>query len=92
MKIKRRDFLKLGVAGAATLAIGRFPGLGVKNAYAATNNLVINITDGKKDMVTKNAVSVLITDPNLVPAQCYFWVYQMTADGDRKSTRLNSSH
>jgi len=81
MKIKRRDFLKLGVAGAATLAIGRIPGLGVKNAYAATTNLVITITDGLKDMVTKNAVSALITDPNPVPAQCYFWVYQMIADG-----------
>jgi len=79
--MKRRTFLKLGVAGAATIAIGRIPGLGVTNAYAATQSLVISITDGRKDMVTKNAVSPLITDPNPVPAQCYFWVYQMTADG-----------
>jgi hypothetical protein len=79
--MKRRDFLKLGAAGVATLAVGRIPGLGVKNAYAATQNLTITITDGRKDMVTKNAVSVLVTDPNPVPAQCYFWIYKMTADG-----------
>ncbi|MBL0225518.1 MAG: multicopper oxidase domain-containing protein [Geobacteraceae bacterium] len=79
--MKRRTFLKLGVAGAATIAIGRIPGLGVTNAYAAVQNLTISITDGRKDMVTKNAVSALIVDPNPVPAQCYFWVYKMTADG-----------
>jgi len=82
MEMKRRDFLKLGVAGAATIMVGsRFPGLGVAHAATATQNLVISITDGRKDMVTKNAVSALITDPNPVPAQCYFWVYKMTADG-----------
>jgi hypothetical protein len=32
-------------------------------------------------MVTKNSVSPLITDPNPVPAQCYFWIYKMTANG-----------
>jgi len=81
MTMKRRDFLKLGVAGAATLAIGRIPGLGVKNAYAATNSLVINITDGMKDMVTQNSASPFV-DPNAAtPAKCYFWVYQMVADG-----------
>jgi len=79
--MKRRTFLKLGVAGAATIAIGRIPGLGATNAYAAIQNLTISITDGRKDMVTKNTVSALITDPNPVPAQCYFWVYKMTADG-----------
>ena len=79
--MKRRDFLKLGAAGVATLAVGKFPGLGVKNAFAATQNLTITITDGLKNMHTKNAVSALITDPNPIPAQCYFWIYKMTADG-----------
>lgn len=82
MTMKRRDFLKLGVTGAATLVLGsRIPFLGIKDAYAATQSLTITITDGMKDMVTKNAIAVGITDPNPVPAQCYFWVYKMTATG-----------
>ena len=82
MTMKRRDFLKLGVTGAATLVLGsRIPFLGIKDAYAATQSLTITITDGLKDMVTKNAIAVGITDPNPVPAQCYFWVYKMTATG-----------
>lgn len=83
MKMKRRDFLKLSAAGAATLVLGsKLPWLGVSDAYAATQNLTITITDGLKDMVTKNTTSVLVTDPNpLPPAQCYFWIYKMTADG-----------
>jgi Multicopper oxidase len=79
--MKRRDFLKLGTAGAATLLIGsRIPGFLVKNAYAATQNLTITITDGLKDMHTKNTPSVF-TDPNPIPGQCYYWIYKVTADG-----------
>jgi hypothetical protein len=80
--MKRRDFLKLSTAGVVTIVLGsRLPWLGVTDAFAATQNLTISITDGLKDMHTKNAVNALITDPNPVPAQCYFWIYKMTADG-----------
>jgi len=81
MKLKRRDFLKLSAAGAATLVIGsKLPWLGVSNAYAATQNLTITITDGLKDMHTQNTPSPLV-DPNPPLAQCYYWIYKMTADG-----------
>jgi hypothetical protein len=82
--MKRRDFLKLSSAGVATVLIGsKLRWLGVTNAYAAaTQNLTINITHGLKDMHTKNAVTAGITDPNPDLAQCYFWIYKMTADVD----------
>jgi len=71
--MKRRDFLKLGAAGVATLVLGpRLPGFGIKDAFAASQTLDVVITDARKDMVTHNAINT---------AQCYFWIYQMTADG-----------
>ncbi len=82
--ISRRNFMKLGSAGVATLLIGsKLPWLGATNAYAATQSLTITITDGIKEMHTKNKVDPLggITDPNANPALCYFWIYQVTADG-----------
>jgi hypothetical protein len=81
--MKRRDFLKLGVAGATTIFVGRIPGFGVTDANAAVVNqsLVITITDGIKDMHTKNALAAGIVDPNPIPAQCHFWIYKMVADG-----------
>jgi hypothetical protein len=79
--MKRRDFLKLSSAGVATILLGsKLPWLGVTNAYAATQNLTISITDGLKDMHTKNTPSFLV-DPNPDIAQCYYWIYKMTADG-----------
>jgi FtsP/CotA-like multicopper oxidase with cupredoxin domain len=71
--MKRRDFLKLGATGLATIVVGsRIPFLGVKNAFAATKVLDITITDAMKGMVTDNAIN---------KAECYFWVYKMRADG-----------
>jgi len=79
--ISRRDFMKLGSAGLATILIGsKLPWLGVTNAYAATQNLTITITDALKDMHTKNTPSPFV-DPNPIAAQCYYWIYKMTADG-----------
>lgn len=72
--MKRRDFLKLSAAGAATLFVGsQFPFLGVKNAYAVAHTLDITITDCVKEMATHNSIN---------PATCYFWIYKMTADGE----------
>lgn len=70
--MKRREFLKLTAAGVATLFIGKIPGLGVHNAWAADQSLEVTITDALKDMVTHNAVNT---------AQCYFWIYKMRANG-----------
>jgi hypothetical protein len=70
--MKRREFLKLSAAGVATLFIGRIPGLGVTDAFAASQVLDISITDALKDMVTHNQVNT---------AQSYFWIYKMKADG-----------
>ena len=74
MTMKRRDFLKLGAsAGVAAIVLGsRVPFLGVKNAFAATHTLDITITDAMKEMVTHNSIN---------DARCYFWIYQMKADG-----------
>jgi len=76
MTMKRRDFLKLSassVAGAATIIMGsRIPFLGMKNAFAATQELEITITDAMKQMVTHNEIN---------DARCYFWIYKMKADG-----------
>jgi FtsP/CotA-like multicopper oxidase with cupredoxin domain len=70
--MKRREFLKLSAAGVATLFIGRIPGFGIKDAFAATQVLEVSITDALKDMVTHNEVNT---------AQSYFWIYKMKADG-----------
>lgn len=70
--MKRREFLKLSAAGVATLFIGKIPGLGVHNAFAADQSLEVTITDALKDMVTHNKINT---------AQCYFWVYEMKANG-----------
>jgi len=70
--MKRREFLKLSAAGVATLCIGRIPGFGVTDAFAATQVLNITITDALKEMVTHNAINT---------AQSYFWIYKMRADG-----------
>lgn len=79
--ISRRDFMKLGSAGLATIILGsKLPWLGVTNAFAATQNLTITITDALKDMHTKNTPSPLL-DPNPIAAQCYYWIYKMSANG-----------
>jgi hypothetical protein len=71
--MKRRDFLKMGIGGVATLLVGsRFPLLGIQDAFAATQVLDVTITDALKDMVTHNSINT---------AQCYFWIYKMKADG-----------
>ena len=72
--MKRREFLQLGAAaGVATILMGsKLPFLGVRNAYAATQTLEITITDAMKQMVTHN---------NINDARCYFWIYEMKADG-----------
>jgi len=70
--MKRREFLKLTAAGVATLFVGRIPGLGVHNAFAADQSLEVTITEALKDMVTHNEVNA---------AQCYFWIYKMKANG-----------
>ncbi|HEY5975475.1 MAG TPA: multicopper oxidase domain-containing protein, partial [Geobacteraceae bacterium] len=71
INLNRREFLKLGAAGVATITLGSHVlGLGAKNAFAAASQtLEITITDGLKDMVTHNAIN---------NAQCYFWIYKMT--------------
>lgn len=72
--MNRRDFLKLSVAGVATLAVTpHIPGMGVENAYAATHTLDITITDCVKEMATYNTINT--------GATCYFWIYKMTANG-----------
>ena len=71
--IKRRDFMKLGAAGVATVFLStHLPFMGTKNAFAATQTLDVTITDALKDMVTHNSINT---------AQCYFWIYQMKANG-----------
>ena len=69
--MNRRDFLKLSAAGVATLVLSsRIPGLGIRDAFGATPVLNVTITDAVKDMVTHNSIN---------SAQCYFWIYKMTA-------------
>lgn len=71
--MKRRDFIKYGVGGLATLVIGsRIPGLQIDEAFAAVQTLDVTITDALKDMATHNAIN---------SAQCYFWIYKMNVDG-----------
>jgi FtsP/CotA-like multicopper oxidase with cupredoxin domain len=71
--MNRRDFLKLSVAGVATVVVGsHIPGFLVKNAFAADQLLEVTITDAIKQMVTHNEIN---------NAECYFWVYKMRANG-----------
>lgn len=71
--MNRRDFLKYSFATVATVVVGsKVPGFLVKDASAAIQSLDITITDALKDMVTHNAIN---------SAQCYFWVYKMSAEG-----------
>jgi len=73
-KMSRRNFLKYGLGGLTTLAIGSHLSWLTKEeeVYAAVQGLHITITDAVKEMVTHNAIN---------NAECYFWVYQMKADG-----------
>jgi len=69
--MKRRDFVKYGVGGLATLVVGsKMPWLMDNPAYAAaqTQNLNFTITDAVKEMVTH--------EPGNNIATCYFWIYQ----------------
>jgi FtsP/CotA-like multicopper oxidase with cupredoxin domain len=69
-EIKRRDFLKYGLGGAAALIVGsEIPWLMENKAYAGvrTQTLNFHITDAMKNMVTHNSLN---------PAQCYFWIYK----------------
>ena len=73
--MNRREFLKLGSAGVATILIGnRLSWLGGTNAFAAGQTLNFVITDAVKQMATYN-----ITNPG---ATCYFWVYEVTIPGN----------
>ena len=73
--MNRREFLKLGSAGVATILIGnRLSWLGGTNAFAAGQTLNVVITDAVKQMVTYNSIN---TD-----ATCYFWVYEMSIPGN----------
>jgi FtsP/CotA-like multicopper oxidase with cupredoxin domain len=69
-KITRRDFIKCGLGGMATLVVGSgMSWLMQDKANAAVHVQALNfhITDALKDMVTHNAINT---------AQCYFWIYK----------------
>jgi FtsP/CotA-like multicopper oxidase with cupredoxin domain len=69
--MKRRDFIKYGMGGLATLVVGtKMPWLMDNPAYAAvqTQNLNFTITDAVKEMVTH--------EPGNNQATCYFWIYR----------------
>ena len=71
--MKRRDFVKYGVGGLATLVVGsKMPWLMDNPAYAAvqTKTLYFTITDAVKEMVTH--------EPGNNEATCYFWIYVAT--------------
>ena len=71
--VNRREFMKGGLGGVATIVIGSHLSWLQGRAYAATTQtLHITITDAMKEMVTHNAEN---------EAKCYFWVYEMMADG-----------
>ncbi len=69
--INRRDFLRYGIAGVATILVGsrilEIPGLVTGEAHAAVQTLDFHITDILKDMATHNSTN---------SAQCYFWTYK----------------
>lgn len=69
-EIKRRDFLKYGLGGAAALIVGsEIPWLMENKAFAGVRVQTLNfrITDAMKNMVTHNSLNT---------AQCYFWIYK----------------
>jgi hypothetical protein len=69
--MRRRDFLKVGAAGATALWVGDFlPGFLENEAFAAVpaQNLDFTITDANKEMVTNNN--------GTTQATCYFWIYK----------------
>jgi FtsP/CotA-like multicopper oxidase with cupredoxin domain len=67
--VSRREFLKAGVGGAATIVVGSKLGwLGASPALAATQVLDVTITDCMREMVTHNEIN---------EALCYFWIYKM---------------
>lgn len=69
-RISRRDFIKYGAGGLATLIVGsELPWLEGNKAIAAVRTQTINfhITDAIKNMVTHNSLNT---------AQCYFWIYK----------------
>ncbi len=72
--INRREFLRYGIAGVATILVGsrilKIPGLVTNGAYAAVQTLDFHITDILKDMATHNSTN---------SAQCYFWTYKSVA-------------
>src|SRR5512140_1762013 len=69
--MKRRDFIKYGMGGLATLVVGtKMPWLMDNPAYAAVQVQTLNftITDAVKEMVTH--------EPGNNSATCYFWIYK----------------
>lgn len=73
MNVNRREFLKGGLGGVATIVIGSHLPWLQGHAYAATTQaLQIFITDAMKEMVTHNPEN---------EAKCYFWVYEMHVNG-----------
>ena len=72
--MKRRDFIKYGVGGIATLVVGtKMPWVMDNPAYAAVQTQTLNftITDAVKEMVTH--------EPAVNIATCYFWIYKSNA-------------
>ncbi len=73
MNMNRRDFVKYSIGAGATILMGSgITRLLGNTVLAATQVLNVTITDAIKGMVTDNALN---------NAECYFWVYKMTADG-----------
>ena len=72
--MKRRDFIKYGVGGIATLVVGtKMPWVMDNPAYAAVQTQTLNftITDAVKEMVTHEPANNIAT--------CYFWIYKSNA-------------
>ena len=76
--MERREFLKYGLSGMATVFVGSHLPWLQKTAGAADvaplppQTLTITITDALKDMATHNSIN---------QAQCYFWIYDMSLNG-----------
>lgn len=71
--LDRREFLKLGATGVATLVVGdRLGWVAADAALAIDQTLRVTITDAVKEMVTHNEINT---------AECYFWLYKMSVDG-----------
>lgn len=69
--MKRRDFIKYGMGGLATIVVGtKIPWIMDNPAYAAAQvqTLSFTITDAVKEMVTH--------EPGNNDATCYFWIYK----------------